>query len=110
MDYISFDELRRSAESRWPEPIETSLLGDVPWKHDRASGKMTGVIPEWITIGAAKHGLEVLVADFRRGTYSFRLCEPHKSEFTGLRGFLRRSGGMIGWASVPITTEVLKWK
>ena len=82
MDYISFDELRRSAESRWPEPIETSLLGDVPWKHDRASGKMTGVIPEWITIGAAKHGLEVLVADFRRGTYSFRLCEPHNASFS----------------------------
>jgi len=86
MDYINFDELRRSAESRWPEPIETSLLGDVPWKHDRASGKMTGVIPEWITIGAAKHGLEVLVADFRRGTYSFRLCEPHNAALTGAEG------------------------
>ena len=27
------------------------------------------------------------------------------SEFTGLRGFLRRYGGMISWASVPTRKE-----
>jgi len=70
---IRFDELRRFAESRWPEPIETSLLGDVFRKWDAESGQWTGVIPEWIDKAAAKHGLEVLVADYKRGTYSFRL-------------------------------------
>ena len=73
---IGFDELRSFAESCWPDPIETSLLGEVFRRWDANSGQWTGVIPEWIENAATKHGLEVLVADHERGTYSFRLITP----------------------------------
>lgn len=75
---IGFDDLRRFAEACWPNPIETSLLGYVGHQLDPKSGQLTGVIPEWIEKEARKHGLEVLTADYRRGTYSFRLLPPSK--------------------------------
>ena len=71
---ITFDELRKFAESRWPNHIETSLLGGVRTK--KVDNELTGAIPDWISRGAQQHGLEVLIADFRRGTYSFRLITP----------------------------------
>ena len=89
---IGFNALRRFAESRWPDPIETSLLGDVFRKWDAESGQWTGVIPEWIDKAAAKHGLEVLVADYKRGTYSFRLIAPPNAKVSGPEAALSPEG------------------
>lgn len=71
---ISFDDLRRFAESRWPNSIETTLLSDV--RSIVVDGKRTGVIPDWISAGARKQGMDVLIADYRRNSYTMRLIAP----------------------------------
>jgi hypothetical protein len=71
---ISFAKLREYAEDRWPNPIETSLLGKV--QALVVDGKWVGEIPDWVRDGARQHGLEVIVADFRLSSYSFRLLQP----------------------------------
>jgi hypothetical protein len=71
---IEFSELKKFAIGRWPDDIETTLLGRVPWKIvDKVP---VGVIPEWVEAGARKHGLVPLTADHTRNAYSFRLIAP----------------------------------
>lgn len=67
-----FEELRKFADQRWPMPVETSLLGRVPYYEE--DGKFVSAIPDWITKEAQEHGLIPVSADFRRGTYMFKLA------------------------------------
>lgn len=77
---IKMAELRKFAESRWPEVIETTLLGRVDWRVN-SSGEYESVIPEWIVLLAREHDMEVLTADWKRNAYFLRFV-PHNAGLT----------------------------
>lgn len=67
-------ELRRLAESRWPEVIYTSLLGWIQFK--LKNGSVESVIPDWVVQDATAAGLEVVAANYANNQYTLKLSKP----------------------------------
>jgi len=63
-------EILRAAEQMKPMPVETSLLGNVPYtiKGDQVVGE----VPDCVIFAARAHGLEILPPDPKRNVYGFR--------------------------------------
>ena len=65
-------EIVRAAEDAWPMPVETSLLGSVPY-YIRGD-QVIGEVPDWVIRAARDCGLEVLPPYPMRDVYVFRMA------------------------------------
>jgi hypothetical protein len=53
--------------------LECSLLGPVKVRSDSYSGKLVGVIPDWLKREAHSHGFKVIFAEFREDKYTLEI-------------------------------------
>jgi hypothetical protein len=62
----------RFAVSHFPDTIETTLLGGVPYSLD-TDGTTISRIPEWLKDKASRHGMAIVSADCKRDVYTLKL-------------------------------------
>lgn len=67
---LIWNEILRLAEENKPMPVETSMLGRVPYSI--RDGDIVGEVPPWVQYTAISLGLEVLPPDPKRSVYIFR--------------------------------------